>query len=136
MRAQLARVEVDLARADVLDHADAGDRVEGLVGELAVVGEADLDASSSPCSATRSRASEAWFSDSVMPVTCTPWREAACSAKLPQPQPTSSTRSPGCSPSFVQTSSSLVSCASSSVCAPREKIAQLYVIEASRKSLK
>ena len=49
---------------------------------------------------------------------------AAWIAKLPQPQPTSSTRSPGLQPSFVQTSSSLVSCASSSVSAPREKIAQ------------
>ena len=56
-------------------------------------------------------------------MTCTPWSRAACTAKLPQPQPTSSTRMPGSSPSFVQTSSSLVSCASSSVVAPREKIA-------------
>ena len=60
-----------------------------------------------------------------MPVTWTPWLTAAWTAKLPQPQPTSSRRSPACSPSFVHTSSSLVSWASSSVVAPREKIAQL-----------
>ena len=36
----------------------------------------------------------------------------------------------------VQTSSSLVRCASSSVCAPREKIAHEYVIDSSRKSEK
>ena len=41
--------------------------------------------------------------------------------KLPQPQPTSSTRCPGCSASLVQTSSSFASCASSSVGASRRK---------------
>ena len=56
--------------------------------------------------------------------------------KLPHPQPTSSRRSPGCSWSLRQTRSSFVTCASSSVCAPREKIAQEYVIDASRKSEK
>ena len=71
-----------------------------------------------------------------MPVTCTPWRVAACTAKLPQPQPTSSTRMPGSSPSLVQTISSLASCASSSVVAPREKIAHEYVIDSPRKSSK
>ena len=58
-----------------------------------------------------------------MPVTCTPWRWAAWIANEPQPQPTSSTRWPRVSASFWHTSSSLVSCASSSVSAPREKIA-------------
>ena len=43
-----------------------------------------------------------------MPVTWTPWRLAAWTANAPQPQPTSSRRSPSCSASFVQTSSSLV----------------------------
>ena len=60
-----------------------------------------------------------------MPSTLTPCRAAACIAKLPQPQPTSSTRWPVSSASLVATSSSLVSCASSRVVAPREKIAQL-----------
>ena len=60
-----------------------------------------------------------------MPSTRAPYRDAACMAKLPQPQPMSTTRSPACSPSFVHTRSSLVSCASSSVVAPREKMAQL-----------
>jgi hypothetical protein len=36
-------VDVDVGRADVLDHADAGDRVERLGVELAIVGHADLD---------------------------------------------------------------------------------------------
>ena len=58
-----------------------------------------------------------------MPVTWTPWRAAACMANAPQPQPTSSTRWPSVSPSFVHTSSFLASWASSSVVAPREKIA-------------
>ena len=60
-----------------------------------------------------------------MPTTCTPWFAAACIAKLPQPQPTSSTRWPGLSASFLQTSSSFASCASSSVVAPCENRAQL-----------
>ena len=38
-----ARVDVDLGLADVLDHADAGDRVEALAGQVAVVHDADLD---------------------------------------------------------------------------------------------
>jgi len=55
--------------------------------------------------------------------------EAAQEAKLELvctklgPQPTSSTRMPGCRPSFVQTSSRLASCAASSVFAPCEKSA-------------
>ena len=40
--AQAARVDVDLLLAHVLDHADAGDRVERPVGHLAVVGHAEL----------------------------------------------------------------------------------------------
>ena len=60
-----------------------------------------------------------------MPVTCTPWFAAAWMAKLPQPQPMSSTRCPELSASFVQTSSSFASCASSSVVAPCENRAQL-----------
>jgi hypothetical protein len=63
--------------------------------------------------------------DSVIPTTRAPWRDAAWIANAPQPQPTSSSVSPSCSASFVQTSSRLASCASSSVSAPREKIAQL-----------
>ena len=79
--------------------------------------------SARPASAARERASSACGSLNVIPVTWTPYSRAACSANAPQPQPTSSTRSPGCSASFVQTRSSLVRCASSSVVAPREKIA-------------
>ena len=39
----MLRVDVDLRVADVLDHADAGDRVEALAGEVAVVHHPDLD---------------------------------------------------------------------------------------------
>ena len=71
-----------------------------------------------------------------MPVTCTPCSRAACSAKLPQPQPTSSTRCPGCRASFVQTSSSLANCAASRLESSSEKNAHEYVSDSSRKSLK
>ena len=37
------RVDVDAVVADVLDHSDAGDRVEGLAGQVAVVHHAYLD---------------------------------------------------------------------------------------------
>ena len=57
-------------------------------------------------------------------------------ANEPQPQPTSSTRSPSFSASFVQTRSRLVYCASSSVFAPRDQIAHEYVIDSSRNSAK
>ena len=51
--------------------------------------------SATPASSARARARSACGPDSVMPVTWTPWLTAACTAKLPQPQPTSSRRSPG-----------------------------------------
>ena len=35
-------IGVDLRFADVLGHADAGDRVERLIGEVAIVGNADF----------------------------------------------------------------------------------------------
>ena len=41
-------VEVDPLAADVLDHADAGDRVEPLAGEVAVVHDPDLDPVADP----------------------------------------------------------------------------------------
>ena len=59
-----------------------------------------------------------------MPTTLAPWRVAAQSGKLPQPQPTSRTRSPSFRASLRQTISSFSSCACSSVSAPSEKIAQ------------
>ena len=74
-----------------------------------------------------------------MPTTSAPWRVAAWIAKLPQPQPTSSTRSPGVSASLRQIVSSLRSWADSSGSSSRagsSKIAHEYVIEASRKSAK
>ena len=81
--------------------------------------------SATPAAAARSRATRACGSESVIPTTSAPWRTAAWTAKLPQPQPMSRTRSPACSASFVQTISSFASWASSSAVAPREKMAQL-----------
>ena len=81
--------------------------------------------SATPASSARRRASSACGSERVMPVTSTPRLSAAWIAKLPQPEPMSSTRWPGSSASFSQTSASLACCASSSVVAPREKRAQL-----------
>jgi hypothetical protein len=46
---QPARVDVDLRLADVLDHADAGDRVELLAVQFAVVGDADVDELANAC---------------------------------------------------------------------------------------
>ena len=60
-----------------------------------------------------------------MPVTDTPCSRAAWIAKLPQPQPTSSTRSPARSASLVHTSSSFALCAASRLEPSREKNAQL-----------
>ena len=56
-----------------------------------------------------------------MPTTSTPCSRAACMAKLPQPQPTSSTRMPGSSRSFLQTSSSLANWAASRLESSSEK---------------
>ena len=81
--------------------------------------------SATPASSARCRPSSACGSDSVIPVTSTPRLSAAWIAKLPQPQPMSSTRSPGSSASLSQTSASFACWASSSVVAPREKNAQL-----------
>ena len=67
--------------------------------------------SATPASAARSRASAAWFSDSVMPVTEAPCSRATWIENEPQPQPTSSTRSPGFSASLAAVTSSLACCA-------------------------
>src|SRR5438876_3404489 len=40
---ELPSVSVDVRAADVLGHADRGDRIEPLTGEVAVVGDADVD---------------------------------------------------------------------------------------------
>ena len=71
-----------------------------------------------------------------MPVTCAPWCLAAWTANEPQPQPTSSTRSPSARPSLVHTSSSLAAWASSSVSAPPRQYAHEYVIDGPRNSSK
>ncbi len=81
--------------------------------------------SPTPASSARLRASAACGSDSVMPVTDTPYSRAAWIARLPQPQPTSSIRSPFSSASFVHTRSSFAFCAASRLEPSREKNAQL-----------
>ena len=69
-RARLLRVDVDLARADVLDHADAGDRVEA----LAARGRGSPSPGSRPGRRRRpprpaARARSACGCESVMPTT-------------------------------------------------------------------
>ena len=120
-----ARVEVDLALADVLGHADARDRVERARRQLAVVGDADLDpvgqAGGGDALARQLRLRlgqrDAEHAHAVLARRVD--REAPpAAADVEDPLP-------GCSSSLLATRSSLVRCASSSVCAPREKIAQL-----------
>ena len=92
---QPASVDVDLLDAHVLDHPDAGDRVERAVGHLAVVGDADLDAvGHAGLARPLGRQLRLIARTSVIPTARTPWRVAAWITKLPHPQPTSSTRSP------------------------------------------
>ncbi len=92
--------------------------------------------SASPASATRRRARSAWAGERVIPVTRAPYSPAATRAKEPQPQPISSTWSPGPSPSFPQTSRNLRRCASASDSSPCSKTAHEYVNVSSRKSEK
>ena len=122
---QALGVRVDRGGADVLDHPDRGDRVERLGLQVAPVHDAELAAVGHALVDRALAGTRGLRLASVMPVTCTPWRLAACTDHAPQPHPTSSTRSPSRSASLVQTSSRLTSWASSSVVAPREKIAQL-----------
>ena len=95
------------------------DRVERSAGQLAVVGHPDLDL-----------LAEAGLRDLLARELGLRGRErdagdasrrsslAAWIAKLPQPQPTSSRRMPGCRSSLLAIRSSFASWASSSVCAP------------------
>ena len=55
-----AAVLVGLRAADVLDHADAGDGVEVVVGEVAVVADDELAELADPASRARWFASSAW----------------------------------------------------------------------------
>jgi hypothetical protein len=114
-RGELSRVGVDVCAADVLDHADRGDRIELLAGKVAVVADADLDPVGEPRRRrplARERGLRLGQRDGGDVAPCA---SAACSAKLPHPQPTSRTRSPARTASFVHTSSSFARCASSSV---------------------
>ena len=107
-------VEVDLRLPDVLDHPDRG-----------TASKSRRRARGSPAPGSRS-GREARVRDPLPrqlrlrlrqrdPHRLDAVRCAACITKLPQPQPTSSTRSPSASASFVQTRSSFASWASSRV---------------------
>ena len=79
------------------------DGVERAVVDVAVVLQAQVGLrSASPARARRSRAKASCSVDSVTPVTWAPNSVAAISASAPQPQPISSTRSPGCTPAMRQ----------------------------------
>ena len=69
--------------------------------QLAVVRHADLDAVGEARLGHPAARHAACGSERVMPTTRAPWRLAAWIGKLPNPQPMSSTRSPGSSASFV-----------------------------------
>ena len=92
--------------------------------------------SSQPCSSTRlvrglsevantSSTCSCWFLLNVRPITLTSYFSIARIMVAPQPQPTSRTVMPGCSPSFPSARSILAICASSSVMSSRSKYAQL-----------
>ena len=111
------RVAIDLDATDVLNHADARDRVEARTGELAVTHRPDLD----PVGDARPRRPvlrEARLGlGQSDPDHSVPRVAAAWIAKLPQPQPQPPnrrrTRSPGPSASLPQTNSSFARWASS-----------------------
>ena len=119
-RVQVTGVVGQAGAAHVLGHADAGDGVERPVVER--------PGSPAPGSrpgrpAPRRRrplagAARPARAESVTPTARTPYVRAAWMAKVPQPQPTSSTRMPGSQPQLAATRSSLARCASSSVARP------------------
>ena len=123
-RRQRMRVLVDLDRADVLDHADAGDLVVRLAGQLAVVRDADVHQVADPRLGRALRPAppaapkrDAGDRDAVL--------AAAWIAKLPQPHPTSSTRSPCSSAELGAHELELGLWAASRLGPSREKNAQL-----------
>ena len=65
----------------------------------------------------------------MIPTARTPYRDAACRAIPPHPQPTSNSRIPGRSASLRATSSYFAACASSRVMPGCSHTAQEYVIE-------
>ena len=83
--------------------------------DVAVVGVTDLDEIADAELGRRLRARSACGFDSVTPTARTPCSLAACSTIPPHPHPMSSSRIPGSSPSFRDTSSCLLACACSSV---------------------
>ena len=131
-----AGVGVDVHAPDVLHHADAGDRVERLAAQLAVVGHADLDAVGDALGRRALARPAACGSDSVMPVTWTPCSRAAWIGERAPAAADVEHPLAGLQRQLLHTSSSLVRCASSSVSAPRDQTAHEYVIEASRNSAK
>ena len=96
-REQRARVQVDLALADVLGHADARDRIERAAA--AAGGSPRRGSRRGPPGPPRHPLARELGLRPVRSSRRSPSRRssrAAWIAKLPQPQPTSSTRIPGC----------------------------------------
>ena len=98
----------------------------GSLGDLPVVGDPDLDAVADPGRLARARGpARACGSDRVTPRTCAPWRRGGVDREAAPAAADVEHPLAGPQAELVQTSSSLASCASSSVRAPREKSAQL-----------
>ena len=104
-RVQVRGVSGSRAQPDVLGHADAGDGVERAVGDVAVVLHPDLDpvargpAARDPLAGqARPAARRERDAHRARRRTC---GRRGC-AKVPQPQPTSSTRMPGSQPELAR----------------------------------
>ena len=96
--------------SDVLDHPHAGHGVELAVEGVPVVGEPNLGPPlQARAGAAAGLAHSAWRGLAVIPSASTPQCSAAWKTRLPQPQPMSRSRSPGCRRSLRQTSSSFAS---------------------------
>jgi hypothetical protein len=118
-RADPVEVHPELRQSHVLEHRDRADRVERSIGHVAVVLVPDLDAVGEPGVGDRLLGPLGLRSRERHADRRTPWRAAACMAIPPPPQPKSSRRIPGESPSFRHTSSYFAAWASSSVTSGR-----------------
>ncbi len=114
--AQEREVRRVVADADVLGQADRADRVEaGLRARRGSRGDAPRRGRRAPPASIASFAHSPAACDSVTPSAWTPYSRAACRTMPPQPQPTSSSRWPGCRSSLRATRSYFSACASSRV---------------------
>ena len=89
---ELLEIAPEIAPADVFEHADADDAIV-LAVVLAIVLRVELDARRETAARRGfARATRSCSALSVSPVTETSADSARCNARLPQPQPMSSTR--------------------------------------------